>query len=126
MGEMVFPESLENADEFAAFADAMKRLPGPAPGGGPFMLANMTEFGKTEYIPVKRFGELGYHCVIFPVTTLRCAMKPVQEVLELLAAEGSAEKYVDKMFTRKELYKTLHYTPGVEWNYHSSSTNLPL
>jgi len=120
--EMIFPESLATADEFAKMADAMRKLPGPAPGGGPYMLANMTEFGKTQYISTPEFGTLGYHCVIFPVTTLRCAMKPVQEVLDLLAAEGSAEKYVSKMFTRGELYKTIRYTPGVEWTHPSPSS----
>lgn len=119
--EMIFPESLTTADEFAKMADAMRKLPGPAPGGGPYMLANMTEFGKTQYISTPEFDKLGYHCVIFPVTTLRCAMKPVQEVLDLLAAEGSAEKYVDKMFSRKELYSTIRYTPGEEWTFPSSS-----
>lgn len=120
--EMIFPESLTTAEEFKLMADEMRKLPGPAPGGGPYMLANMTEFGKTDYISTPEFHKLGYHCVIFPVTTLRCAMKPVQEVLDLMAAEGSAEKYVPKMFTRQELYKTIRYKPGDEWTYPSSSS----
>jgi len=120
--EMIFPESLTTADEFKKMAEAMQKLPGPAPGGGPYMLANMTEFGKTQYISTPEFDKLGYHCVIFPVTTLRCAMKPVQEVLDLMAAEGSAEKYVDKMFTRQELYNTIRYKPGEEWTFPSSSS----
>lgn len=120
--EMIFPEGLATRDEFEKMADALRKLPGPAPGGGPYMLANMTEFGKTDYISTPEFGKLGYHCVIFPVTTLRCAMKPVQEVLDLLAQEGSAEKYVPKMFSRQELYSTIRYKPGVEWTYPSSSS----
>jgi methylisocitrate lyase len=120
--EMIFPESLTTADEFKRMAEALSKLPGPAPGGGPYMLANMTEFGKTQYISTPEFDKLGYHCVIFPVTTLRCAMKPVQEVLDLLAAEGSAEKFQPKMFSRQELYKTIRYTPGAEWTFPSSST----
>jgi methylisocitrate lyase len=120
--EMIFPESLATKEEFKIMAEEMKKLPGPAPGGGPYMLANMTEFGKTDYISTPEFNELGYHCVIFPVTTLRCAMKPVQEVLDLMAAEGSAEKYVPKMFTRQELYKTIRYKPGEEWTYPSASS----
>lgn len=120
--EMIFPESLATKEEFKLMAEAMRKLPGPAPGGGPYMLANMTEFGKTDYISTPEFEQLGYNCVIFPVTTLRCAMKPVQEVLELMANEGSAEKYVPKMFTRQELYSTIRYKPGDEWTYPSSSS----
>lgn len=115
--EMIFPESLATADEFRAFADAMRKLPGPAPNGGPFMLANMTEFGKTEYISVQEYEKLGYDLVIFPVTLLRSAMRPVIEVLDLLKEEGSAEKHVPKMFTRAELYQALRYKPGEEWIY---------
>mmetsp|Transcript_120712 Transcript_120712/g.209579 ORF Transcript_120712/g.209579 Transcript_120712/m.209579 type:complete len:310 (-) Transcript_120712:103-1032(-) len=117
--EMIFPESLADADEFAKMAEELKKLPGPAPGGGPYMLANMTEFGKTQYISTPEFEKLGYHCVIFPVTLLRSAMQPVNECLDLLAAEGSAEKFVPRMFTRKELYKALRYTPGEEYSFPS-------
>merc|ERR1719310_629936 len=49
--DMVFPEGLAKADDFKRFAEAMKKLKGPAPQGGPYMLANMTEFGKTPYLP---------------------------------------------------------------------------
>eukprot|EP01066_Platyproteum_vivax_P008414 Platyproteum_vivax@DN3527_c0_g1_i1.p1 len=45
--DMIFPEGLTNIDEFKAFAAALKPCKGEAPGGGPYLLANMTEFGKT-------------------------------------------------------------------------------
>jgi len=115
--EMVFPESLATADEFKAFAEAMRKLPGPAPAGGPYLLANMTEFGKTEYISTDRYGELGYDLVIYPVSLMRIAMHPVTEALDLLKEEGSLEKFVPRMFTRKQLYTSLRYTPGKEWVY---------
>ena len=37
----------------------------------------MTEFGKTENIDINTFSELGYSCVIYPVSTLRIAMGAV-------------------------------------------------
>ncbi|CAE7435320.1 prpB1, partial [Symbiodinium necroappetens] len=72
--DMIFPEGLQSEEDFRSFAAAMKSLKGPAPDGGPFLLANMTEFGKTPYLTLQQFQGLGYHCVIYPVSTLRAAM----------------------------------------------------
>jgi len=118
---MIFPEGLHTKEDFRKFAEAMKKLPGPAPNGGPFMLANMTEFGKTPYLTLDEFAELGYHCVIYPVTTLRCAMKGVNEALTILKEKGSVEEFLPRMYSRKELYTTLSYTPGIEWTYPSAT-----
>ena len=54
-----------------------------------YLLANMTEFGKTPYISVDKFGELGYNCVIYPVSTLRIAMKAVDTFFKDLKTNGS-------------------------------------
>jgi len=67
-----------------------------APGGGPFLLANMTEFGKTPIIKRERFEELGYHCVIYPVSTLRCAMGAVNACLSAIKNEGSVEPVLER------------------------------
>eukprot|EP00933_Yihiella_yeosuensis_P004844 TRINITY_DN109244_c0_g1_i1.p1 TRINITY_DN109244_c0_g1~~TRINITY_DN109244_c0_g1_i1.p1 ORF type:complete len:312 (+),score=82.13 TRINITY_DN109244_c0_g1_i1:96-1031(+) len=117
--DMIFPEGLHSEEEFKRFADEMKKLPGPAPGGGPFMLANMTEFGKTPYLSLDHYGKLGYHCVIYPVSTLRAAMFGVDECLKTLKEKGSLESFVPKMQTRKDLYKAMDYDPMKEWSYPS-------
>ena len=44
---------------------------------GPFLLANMTEFGKTPYIHVNDFKKWGYNMVIYPVSSLRVANKAI-------------------------------------------------
>lgn len=120
--DMIFPEAMHTKEDFKRFADAMRGLPGAAPGGGPFLLANMTEFGKTPYLTLDEFGSLGYHCVIYPVSTMRSAMKGVQECLDELKQKGTLEQFVGtRMQTRKELYATIKYTPGVEWPYPSAS-----
>ncbi|KAF8820078.1 carboxyvinyl-carboxyphosphonate phosphorylmutase [Cardiosporidium cionae] len=143
--DMIFPEGLQTEEEFSRFAKAMKHLKGEAPDGGPYLLANMTEFGKTDSISVQRFEQLGYHAVIFPVSTLRLAMKPVQDFLSQLKETGTVDQTtLLKMFTRQvkfetfkvitihgityakatvsDLYKTLHYNPMEEWTYPSSSS----
>lgn len=113
--DMIFPEGLESEKEFAYVATELRKVNKEV-----LLLANMTEFGKTPMIPFARFQELGYNCVIYPVTTLRCAMKAVDGCLDELKREGTAEGLLKHMQTRKELYKALDYTPGVEWHYPNS------
>jgi methylisocitrate lyase len=105
--DAIFPEGLESEAEFAAFA---KGSPG-------LLLANMTEFGKTPFIPLDRFGELGYRLVIFPVSLLRLAMGEVVRSLAVLKERGSFESLADRMQTRSQLYAALGYEPGKPWRY---------
>ena len=125
--DMIFPEGLTSEAEFGQVAEALKNHPLPDAGskrneepgrrGGPYLLANMTEFGKTPTLSVDRFAELGYDYVIFPVTTLRITMKAVADALATLHREESAEKILSEMQTRAELYTLLGYTPGEPWAY---------
>lgn len=114
--DMIFPEGLRSEDDFAAFAKAMggaKRRD----GGKVYLLANMTEFGKTPLIPLSRFDEMGYDIVIYPVTMLRVAMGAVIRALESLKENGTVEPFLSEMQTRDELYKLVGYTPGQPWEY---------
>lgn len=119
--EMIFPEGLESEEEFAAFAREMRgtgpdfrKASGPA---SPYLLANMTEFGKTPMIPLKRFEMMGYSMVIYPVSLLRVAMGAVARALEVLRREGSAEGLLGEMQSRKELYGLIGYEPGKAWEF---------
>ena len=105
--DMIFPEGLQSEREFADFA---KACPGP-------LLANMTEFGKTPDITAGRFGELGYHVVIYPLSMMRLAMGEVARGLAALRRDGSVRESLPRMQTRKELYALLGYEPGREWDY---------
>ncbi len=119
--DMIFPEGLATESEFERFAAAMRNVKTPGrtlhPRGGPFLLANMTEFGKTPMIPLARFEEMGYSCVIFPVTLLRIAMGAVTRALVTLQRDGSAAGLLETMQTRQELYELIGYKPGTPWNY---------
>lgn len=116
--DMIFPEGLQSEDEFSRFASSL-RAGLASPLRGVYLLANMTEFGKTPIIPARRFGEMGYNCVIFPVSLLRTAMGAVARALEQLHRDGSVGGFVDQMQTREQLYKLIGYTPGVEWEYRA-------
>ena len=110
--DMIFPEGLADAGEFAHFAEA-------SPG---LLLANMTEFGKTELISLEQFGALGYSMVIYPLSMMRVAMGAVSRALEVLRSDGSVAALIDDMQTRAELYELLGYTPGEAWHFPGSST----
>lgn len=97
--DVIFTEALENEKEFEAFRKSIS-----AP-----LLANMTEFGKSKLLTVKQLENLGYNIVIYPVTTLRLAMKAQEDGLKHLLAEGSQEKILDRMQHRKELYELTRY-----------------
>lgn len=112
--DMIFPEGLQSEAEFAAFAEAL-RAEARGDQHVPYLLANMTEFGKTPLISLSRFGALGYECVIYPVSMLRVAMGAVTRALADLRATGSVESSLAAMQTRKDLYGLVGYTPGVPW-----------
>jgi len=91
--DMIFPEGLQSREDFELVA---KELRGYGKKGGPFLLANMTEYGKTPYISLEEFSKMGYHCVIYPVSTLRIAMKAVDLFLKDLKTLGTQESLLDK------------------------------
>ena len=98
--DIIFPEALESEGEFAKYA---RRVDAP-------LLANMTEFGKTPYLTVQRFHELGYKLVIFPVTSLRVAAKAMESALSETLSLGTQSGLLSDMQTRAELYKLIRYS----------------
>ena len=102
--DALFPEALLSANEFGAFALAMKQANVQVP-----LIANMTEFGKTPYLSVGEFESLGYRGVLFPVSTLRVATRAIEKLLVELKFFGSQRDWLDHMMTRQELYALLRY-----------------
>ena len=78
----------------------------------------MTEFGKTPYLSVGEFEDLGYRLVLFPVTALRMATKAVEQMLSELRNRGSQRGLVERMQTRQELYDLLRYAEYEQWDRH--------
>jgi methylisocitrate lyase len=110
--DIIFPEAMQTEEEFKTYADAV---------GGP-LLANMTEFGKSPYLTVERFEELGYSIVIFPVTTLRVAAKAVEDVLTDIKQKGTQVDWLERMQTRSELYQVIEYDSYEEADRRLSTT----
>ena len=97
--EIIFPEALKDENEFEK---VRKSLTG-------FLLANMTEFGKSKLLNYKQLQDLGYNIVIYPVSTQRLAMKNVEDGLRAIFADGHQNNIIDKMQTRKRLYDLVEY-----------------
>ncbi|HET7058370.1 MAG TPA: isocitrate lyase/phosphoenolpyruvate mutase family protein, partial [Nitrospiraceae bacterium] len=102
--DAIFPEALESAEEFRMFARHLTKTGIKIP-----LVANMTEFGKTPYLHVSEFEELGYRLVLFPVTALRIAAKAIETMLTELKSRGSQHALLEQMQTRQQLYDVLRY-----------------
>jgi methylisocitrate lyase len=98
--DAIFPEALQNAGEFGRMA----RL---SPG---LLLANMTEFGKSELLDAKTLGDMGYRLILFPLSAFRVAMKAAEETLKTILAMGTQQSCLPQMQTRQELYDRLGYS----------------
>ncbi|CAI2377015.1 unnamed protein product [Moneuplotes crassus] len=112
--DMIFPEGLASLEEFEQVAKELKEYSPKT-----YLLANMTEFGKTPIIDFEEFGKIGYDIVIYPVSTLRIAMKAVESFLSLLKEDGNVNASLENMLTRDSLYELCNYKPGKEWIYPS-------
>lgn len=97
--DALFPEALSSLAEFEAVRAAVN-VP---------ILANMTEFGKSDLFPVADLAAVGVNLVIFPVSLLRLAMGAADRALDVLDREGSLQSLVPQMQTRAELYDLLDY-----------------
>ena len=97
--EIIFPEALHDEKEFEKVRKSLNC----------YLLANMTEFGKTKLLNYKQLENLGYNIVIYPVTTQRLAMKNVEDGLRAIFADGHQNNVIDKMQTRKRLYDLVEY-----------------
>lgn len=96
--DAIFPEALNTAEMFRAFASRMPGVP---------LLANMTEFGRTPFFTASEFEEMGYRMVIWPVSSLRVANKAQERLYAVLKGDGSTRAILDHMQTRAELYDTI-------------------
>ncbi len=73
------------------------------------ILANMTEFGKSDLFTVDQLQSVGVNIVIYPVTLLRIAMVAAEQVLDTLKSRGTQEVRVPQMLTRARLYDLVDY-----------------
>lgn len=97
--DVIFPEAMRTLEEFEAVRRAVD-VP---------ILANMTEFGKSELFSVRQLADIGVNIVIWPVSMLRISMGAMGRALDTLDEEGRLTSKLDEMQHRAELYDLVDY-----------------
>ena len=97
--DAIFPEAMADLSEFEAVRRAID-VP---------MLANMTEFGKSDLFTTDQLRDVGVNIVIWPVSLLRLAMGAAERGLDQLLAEGTLEPELGRMQHRADLYDLIDY-----------------
>ena len=97
--DAIFPEAMRDLSEFAAVTAALD-VP---------VLANMTEFGKSELFTADQLRDVGIKIAIYPVSLLRIAMGAAERALDTLRTDGTLKAELPAMQTRAELYELLDY-----------------
>ncbi|MCK6065915.1 MULTISPECIES: methylisocitrate lyase [Microbacterium] len=97
--DAIFPEAMRSLEEFAAVRAAVD-VP---------ILANMTEFGKSDLFSVDQLRDVGVNIVIWPVSLLRMAMGAAERALDTLVDEGHLTSKLDEMQHRADLYDLMDY-----------------
>lgn len=97
--DAIFPEAMRDLGEFEAVAKAVD-VP---------VLANMTEFGKSDLFSVDQLRDAGVQIVIWPVSLLRMAMGAAGRALDTLNDEGHLTSKLGEMQHRADLYDLLDY-----------------
>lgn len=97
--DAIFPEAMRTLEEFAAVRAAVD-VP---------ILANMTEFGKSDLFSVDQLRDVGVNIVIWPVSLLRIAMGAASRALDTLLEEGHLTSKLGEMQHRADLYDLLDY-----------------
>lgn len=104
--DAIFPEAMADLTEFEAIRAAVD-VP---------VLANMTEFGKSELFTTQQLADVGVNIVIFPVSLLRLAMGAAERGLDTILSEGSLTSQVPQMQTRARLYELVDYAGYSEFD----------
>lgn len=107
--DAIFPEAMRTLEEFEAIRAAVD-VP---------VLANMTEFGKSELFTTTQLESVGINMVIWPVSLLRIAMGAAERALDTLLDEGSLTTQLDNMQHRADLYDLISYE-----DYSSFDSNI--
>lgn len=107
--DAIFPEAMRTLEEFEAMRKAVD-VP---------LLANMTEFGKSELFSSEQLANVGMNIVIWPVSMLRISMGATGRALDTLLEEGHLTSKLDEMQHRADLYELIDYP-----DYNHFDTNV--
>jgi methylisocitrate lyase len=95
----IFVEAVQSEKHYRAFRNALT-VP---------ILANMTEFGKTELYNKTQLNEWGVDMILYPLSAFRAMNKAAQNVYFSILNGGDQRCVLDTMQTRDELYQLINY-----------------
>ncbi len=97
--DMIFAEAVTDLTTYRDFSQA----------AGVPILANMTEFGKTQLYSLKELAEVEVSLVLYPLSAFRAMSAAALKVYQAIRSDGTQEGVVDLMQTRADLYDILDY-----------------
>lgn len=97
--DMIFAEAMTDLSHYKTIKKAA-----PVP-----LLANMTEFGKTELYTADQFGKASVDMVLYPLSAFRAMSRAAELVYEAIRRDGTQKAVIGSMQTREELYEVLDY-----------------
>lgn len=112
--DAIFPEAMRTLAEFETIRAAVS-VP---------VLANMTEFGKSDLFTTAQLRDVGVNIVIWPVSLLRLAMGAAARGLDELTSAGALTARLGEMQHRADLYDLLDY--GAYGQFDSEVFNFTL
>eukprot|EP00026_Physarum_polycephalum_P006514 Phypoly_transcript_06558.p3 GENE.Phypoly_transcript_06558~~Phypoly_transcript_06558.p3 ORF type:complete len:161 (+),score=51.27 Phypoly_transcript_06558:1271-1753(+) len=98
--DMLFPEALTELAQYERFTKAFPTIP---------VLANLTEFGKTQLFTTSELAKVGVSLALYPLSAFRAANAAALNVYQTILRDGTQQAAVPTMQTREELYKFLDY-----------------
>ncbi len=97
--DMIFPEAMTDLSQYKRFAEAV----------GVPVLANITEFGKTDLYTIDELRDASVSLVLYPLSAFRAMSQAALNVYQTIRNEGTQNSVVPLMQTRNELYDVLNY-----------------
>lgn len=95
----IFAEAIQTEAHYRAFSASLD-VP---------ILANITEFGKTQLWNKTELGEWGVAMVLYPLSAFRAMNKAAENVYNHILNDGDQQAVIETMQTRMELYDYLGY-----------------
>lgn len=73
------------------------------------LLANLTEFGKTEYYTTEQLKKADVDMALYPLSAFRAMSKAAEVVYSAIRKDGTQKAVIPYMQTREQLYEVLDY-----------------
>lgn len=96
----IFVEAVSEEVDYRAFRDGLANIP---------ILANMTEFGRTELHDQGTLAQWGVDMVLYPLSAFRAMNRAAEAAYWSILDQGHQREVLDLMQTREELYDYLEY-----------------